>query len=276
MIKLSSFARIMSMRFVFFLFISFLILSISTFSQEKIEEKRYFKSGEKLEFSINYGWFKLGEAVALHGERKHFLNGEDHYSVDLKAKTVGFLSFIKNVEAHFLSFMQKRNFKPTYSEKQVLEGKDKWDQTNYFNYDSMTADVSVHTNRKRPYRHWIIDLNDNTFDILGTYMYLRNVEWGEMNIGDSIMLSTLYDRKIYNFGIESGGFEKVNWQDEDYNAYKLYLLFPISKTFPEEKLVIFWVIEKDGVRLPVKIEANMRIGKVICELEDYSLPPNYN
>lgn len=244
-------------------------------SQDGAGSKEYFKTGEKLEYSINYGWFKLGEAVALHGERKNFLNGNDHYSVDLKAKTVGFLSFIKNVEAHFLSFMQEDDFKPTYSEKQVQEGKDKWDQTNYFNYDSMTADVSVHTNKKNPYRHWIIDLQENTFDILGTYMYLRNMEWSQMELGDSLMLSTLYDRKIYDFGIENGGFEQVEWKGKKYKAYKLYMLFPISKTFPEEKLVIFWVIEKEGIRLPVMIEANMRIGKVTCELENYRLPKDY-
>jgi hypothetical protein len=237
---------------------------------------RYFEVGEKLEFSINYGWFKLGEAVAIHGERKNFMNGKDHYSVDLEAKTVGFLSFIKNVDAHFLSFLQTDSYKPTYSEKQVLEGKDEWDQTNYFNYKRMIADVNVYTNKKRPHRHWIVDLEENTFDILGTYMYLRNVEWLDMNVGDSIMLGTLYEKKVYNFGIEHGGYETIKWDGNTYNAYKIYVLFPISRTFPEEKAVMFWVIEKDGIRLPVKIEANMRIGKVTCDLEKYVLPDQYN
>lgn len=257
-----------------FLILFFLSISFSSFAQEQFQEvgnERYFRSGEKLEYSINYGWFKLGEAAAVHGERNNFINGNDHYSVDLKAKTVGFLSFVKNVDAHFLSFMKKDNFKPTYSEKQVLEGKDRWNQTNYFNYDSMTVDISVNTNRPRPYRHWIVDVRKNTFDILGTYMYLRNVEWSKMRMGDSLMLSTLYERKVYDFGIENGGFEEIEWKGNTYKAYKLYLLFPISKTFPEEKLVIFWVIEKDGMRLPVRIEANMRIGKVRCELDGYSV-----
>jgi hypothetical protein len=261
------------------LFIPTLLISFLVFAQNKntlLSTDKYFEIGEKLEFSINYGWFQLGKAEAIHGERKNFINGIDHYSVDLQAKTVGFLSFIKNVEAHFLSFLQTATYKPTYSEKQMLEGKEEWDQTNLFNYDSMTVDVSVTTSKKWKYRNWIVDMEDNTFDILGTYMYLRNVDWSQLQIGDSLMLSTLYEKKIYDFGIENGGFEKITWQDSEYKAYKLYILFPISKAFPEEKAVIFWVIEKDGVRLPVLVEANMRFGKVTCKLERYSLLGEYN
>lgn len=268
-----SFAASMSRYYLtFFLVILTVTLGRAQMKNASRDSVTYFVSGERLEYSINYGWFKLGEAVALHGERQNFMNGLDHYSVDVKAKTVGFLSFIKNVEAHFLSFLQKDSFKPTYSEKQMLEGKDKWDQTNYFNYDSMIADVSVHTNKSRPYRHYIVDLHENTFDILGTYMYLRNVEWKNMDIGDSLMLSTQFEKRVYDFGIENAGFESIEWEGEEYRAYKLYVLFPISRTFPEEKAVVFWVIEKDGIRLPVLIEANMRFGRVTCKLENYSVP----
>lgn len=270
-LSFDTFATAMNIRISFsVLLIGHFLFALGQGIPGSLSTGKYFTTGEKLEFSINYGWFQLGKAEAMHGERKNFINGIDHYSVDLQAKTVGFLSFIKNVEAHFLSFLQIDSYKPTYSEKQMLEGKEKWDQTNYFNYDSMTVDVSVTTNKKWGYRNWIVDLNSNTFDIMGTYMYLRNVDWSKMGVGDSLMLSTLYEKKVYDFGIENGGFEKITWNDSEYNAYKLYVLFPISKTFPEEKAVIFWVIEKDGNRLPVLVEANMRFGKVTCELEKYS------
>jgi hypothetical protein len=275
--KVDNFDAAMIKNTIATLFFTFLCMYASgQTANATLSKERYFVSGEKLEFSINYGWFKLGEAVALHGERQNFMNGLDHYSVDVEAKTVGFLSFIKNVDAHFLSFLQKDSFKPTYSEKQVLEGKIRWDQTNYFNYDSMVADVSIHTNKNRPHRHHLVDLNENTYDILGTYMYLRNIEWKRMEIGDSLMLSTQYEKRVYDFGIENGGFETIEWEGDEYKAYKLYVLFPVSGTFPEEKAVIFWVIEKDGIRLPVLIEANMRIGRVTCKLEKYSVPKRYD
>jgi hypothetical protein len=251
----------------------FCIFILNSFAQQKniaVTQKKYFAPGERLKYSINYGWFKLGEAEATLDEQSNSIKGKDHYSIDLRAQTVGFLSFIKSLQAHFHTYLLTSNYKPTHSENQITEGKETWDQTNFFDYTTKKVDINVHTNKPPHFdRHYLVDLKDNTYDILGTYMYLRNVNWAQLNTGDSLMISTLYDSKVYDFGVESAGYEKMQFEGKTYNAYKLYILFPISKTFPEPHLVIFWVIERNGIHLPIMIEANMRIGRVICKLEDY-------
>ncbi len=248
-------------------------LVLCSMAQQKyipVPEGKYFKPGERLELSINYGWFKLGEAVATLDEQRNAIKGKDHYSFDLKAETVGFLSFIKSLEAHFHSYLLTSNYKPTHSENKIIEGKERWDQRNFFDYKTNKVDINIHTNKPPNFdRHHVLDLKRDTYDILGTVMYLRNINWSKLNVGDSIMISTLYDSRIYDFGIESGGTEKMEFQGKTYNAHKLYILFPISKTFPEPHLVIFWLIDMKGVHLPILIEANMRIGRVLCKLEKY-------
>lgn len=248
-------------------------LAICSFAQQKhipVSKRQYFAPGERLEYSINYGWFKLGEAVATLDEQQNSIKGKDHYSLDLKAETVGFLSFIKSLQAHFHTYLLTDNYKPAHSENQIIEGKEQSDQTNFFDYKTKKVDINIHTNKPPNFdQHHLVDLKENTYDILGTYMYLRNINWSNLNMGDSLMISTLYDSRVYDFGVESGGYEKMEFEGKTYNAYKLYILFPISKTFPEPHLVIFWVIERDGIHLPILIEANMRIGKVICKLESY-------
>ncbi|WP_258105769.1 DUF3108 domain-containing protein [Marinoscillum sp. MHG1-6] len=242
-------------------------------SEINAQQVKYFRTGEKLEYSINYGWFRLGEAEAMVIDHRENQGGISQYSIELKARTVGFLSFIKNVEARYSSYLDTRTYKPVYSESQLLEGRDTWDQDNFFDYEKMIVDVRVRRNRAdKRFSQRDVPLKENTYDILGTYMYLRNIDWGQLDVGDSLMLSTLYQKKIYDFGVESAGYETVTFEGEDYKAYKLYVLFPISTTFPKEKAVIFWVINRDGVHLPVMIEANMRIGRVTCELKGVSYP----
>lgn len=83
------------------------------------------------------------------------------------------------------------------------------------------------------------------------------------------MITTLEDHKMWDFGIEFAGKDKIDFQGKSYPAYKVIVLFPVTRTFTEEKAVMFWVIEKDGVKLPVRIEANMRVGRMICELTEF-------
>lgn len=225
--------------------------------------------GERLEYKISYGWFSLGRATATIDSDFKQKNGVKYFSANLNAKTVGLLSFIKNIDDLYTSQLRASDLKPIYSEVHTTKGKEKWDQINLFNYDSMTVKVIGTSLESTKTKTWNLKLNQQTYDIMGSYMFLRDLNWDKYEVGDSVMISTLEDHKIWDFGVEFGGYEDVEFQGKTYKAHKIIVLFPITRTFTEEKAVLFWVIVKDGIKLPIRIDANMRIGRVRCELTEF-------
>lgn len=247
---------------------------ISVANAQELERSSEFPYlGEKLEYKLSYGgWFTLGKATATIDKKFSEKHGVKYFKTKLNAKTVWFLSFIKNIDDVYISHLRAADMKPLYSEVHTTKGDEKWDQINRFDYDSMKVTLIGKSNVDDPERRqekWVFDLNDKTYDIMGSYLFFRDLNWDTFDVGDSVMISTLEDHKIWDFGIEFAGRERVSYQGKKYQAYKVIVLFPVTKTFTEEKAVLFWVIEKDGVKLPIRIEANMRIGKIKCELTNF-------
>jgi hypothetical protein len=243
-------------------------------AQTSVRKTEFPYLGEKLEYKLSYGgWFTLGKATATIDPNFSTKNNVKYFKTRLNAKTVWFLSFIKNIDDVYISHLRAADMKPLYSEVHTTKGDEKWDQINRFDYDSMKVTLVGETNNpddlERQQKKWVFDLNDRTYDIMGSYLFFRDLDWKSFKVGDSVMISTLEDHKIWDFGIEFAGREMVHYEGKKYNAYKVIVLFPVTKTFTQEKAVLFWVIEKDGVKLPISIEANMRIGKVKCELTSF-------
>ncbi|WP_258104665.1 DUF3108 domain-containing protein [Marinoscillum sp. MHG1-6] len=245
-----------------------LAVTFSVFGQGQ-KEDQFPYLGEELEYKISYGgWFPLGTARATIDSTLSKKNGIKYFNANLRAKTAWYLSFVKNIDDLYSSQLRANDLKPIYSEVHTTKGGEKWDQINLFNYDSMEVKIEGQTNNpeKQRYKEWLLPLNDRTYDIMGSYLFFRDLDWDSFKKGDSVMISTLEDHKIWDFGIEFDGREEVKFEGEKYNAYRVIVLFPITRTFTEEKAVLFWVIEKDGVKLPIRIEANMRVGKMVCEI----------
>lgn len=228
--------------------------------------------GEKLEYKISYGgWLTLGTAEAVIDSTLSYEDSLEYFNVELRAKTAWYLSFVKNIDDLYTSQLRAADLKAIRSEAHTTKGGEKWDQVNVFDYDSMHVSVKGRSTKpeKVEDKEWTLPLNEQTYDIMGSYLFFRDLEWDSFTEGDSVMISTLEDHKIWDFGIEFAGREEIKFQGEKHNAYKVIVLFPVTRTFTEEKAVLFWVIEKDGVKLPVRIEANMRVGKMRVELTEF-------
>lgn len=253
------------------LFITSIVFFIFfTLSAQRADDFTYL--GERLEYKISYGgWFPLGTATATIDSTFSFKDGIKYFNANLRAKTAWYLSFVKNIDDLYTSQLRADDLKAIYSEVHTTKGGEKWDQINTFDYDAMKVHIAGKSNDpdKEKNRDWVLPIEDNTYDIMGSYLFFRDLKWESFEKGDSVMISTLEDHKVWHFGIEFAGIDMIKFQDKEYPAYKVIVLFPVTRTFTEEKAVMFWVIVKDGVKLPVRIDANMRVGRMRCELTEF-------
>jgi hypothetical protein len=260
---------ILMKKFILLLFFMILVQSVAI-SQDT--SKNAFPIGEKIKFKIYYGWFGLGEATMSLGDEIISKNGKEFYNSKIEAKTIGLFSWLAGLTNEYWGYVGTENYKTSIAETHLDERKGKFDQWNTFDWDKMVTNVLIMDySRDNPKKEVSVKLNSKTYDMHGTYMYLRSKLLSGHEVGDKIMLNTYWEDKLYDFGMEYGGTERIKFNGEKITAYKFYGLFPITKTFPKEKAVVVWVIERDGIGIPLIIEADLKIGKVRCELKEYSI-----
>ncbi|MEM9327380.1 MAG: DUF3108 domain-containing protein [Bacteroidota bacterium] len=252
-----------------FCFLLILTSAILAPSGTDPNEDRPFSDREELYFKIHFGWFTIGKgSVKLRNEALDV--AEDTYSVEAEGRTVGLLGIFANLEDRFTAKIDGSSLKPIEATRSIKDGRYWRNQKNRFYFEDTAAvhikiedlrDESKSTER-------LIGIGDSTFDILSSYLYLRSIDWASKQVADSVMIGTFYGKKIYDFGVEYAGTEKIRFKGEKFLTHKLYVLFPNSTVFPEDRPVTVWVTADEN-QLPLKISARLGIGKATVELSRY-------
>lgn len=244
------------------------IIALETNAQKDIA----FPLGEKITFKLHYGWFALGEATMSLDDSLIERGGKPYYHSKIEAGTVGVLSWMAGIQNEYEGFVSVGEYKTIESEKHLNEQEGKTDQWNVFDYDKMQTNVKeIKHFKEEGFKTFDVDLTENTYDLHGSYMYLRSQLGRKFRKGDSLMFKTYWHTKLYDFGMEYGGEQKIKYHGEKVRVKKFYALFPISKTFSEKKAVSLYILDKGDVGIPLLIEAKMRIGKVRFELDNYQV-----
>ncbi len=225
---------------------------------------RPFAVDEELHYKIHFGWFTIGKGWV------RVKNGQqDTYKVEAEGRTVGLLGIFANLEDEFSAWIDSESLQPIEAERRIKDGRYWRHQRNKFQQDSSSVHIDI-KDFKDPSKNInrTIEIPDSTLDILSSYLYLRSVDWSEKALQDSVMIGTFYGKKIYDFGVEYAGKERIKYRSNRIMTHKLYVLFPNSTVFPEDRPVTVWVTA-DGNQLPIKISARLGIGKATVELEEY-------
>ncbi len=217
---------------------------------------------EKFNIKISYGWITIGEA-----QMSHQVN-DDILTVDLLAYTTGIVNWIARLKDSVHTEINKYTLKPKSVYMDRNEGKYQRREDDYFDFNKDSATIHIYRSKSGvdkdvEVRH--IHLKDSTYDMLSSYLYLRSRTWDQFSSGDSLMFNMFYEGKYYPFGVEYIKKDLIKTKLGEFMAHQLYVLFPISRTFPEKHMVKVWISD-DKRQLPLYLEAKMKFGKAICEL----------
>lgn len=241
-----------------------LLVALSASANDNDSTFRPFTEKEELTYKLSYGWFKVGKGLVRLND-----DTADHYSVYAEGQTVGLLGIFANLDDKFYANVDTSTLRPLSSVRDIKDGRYWRHQENTFEHDADQVHVDIidyKDTTKNVNRDF--DIPDPTFDVLSSYLYLRSVDWSKRNVQDSVMVNTFYGKKTYNFGVEYAGQERIKFKGKKITTYKLYVLFPNSTVFPEDKPVTVWVTADEN-QLPIKISAKFGIGRATAELTGY-------
>ncbi|EAR13793.1 hypothetical protein PI23P_04827 [Polaribacter irgensii 23-P] len=236
-----------------------LFLSFTSFSQK---EKSAFKGGEWLRYKMNYsGFLRAGTAILKIEETS--LGGKKVFHTIGTGWTSGMIKWFFKVDDVYESYFDKDTIKPYLFKRKIDEGGYKKHRVTKFDYAS-----------NKVYIQDIKNQTDTTMvfskvqDILSSFYYLRNQNVKGFKKGDEISIDLFIDSQVYPFKLLFLGKEVLNTKFGKVNCLVIRPLVQSGRTFKAQESVTIWITD-DANKIPIKMQADLAVGSLRAELENY-------
>jgi len=244
---------------IFYISVLTVLISSSGWSQPVS-----YKAGEKIKYSIQYGFITGGNAVLdLQSET---YNGKEVWHSKITAKTTGIVDAIYKVLDIYESYIDPFTELPVKSIRNIHESR--YRRYNVVLFDHTTrADSSILTS----------DLTGvhiappKIHDILSCFYYFRDrilPDTSKLKVGEMTTIQTWFTDQLYPIRLKYIGIDDVKTRVGKIRCYKFNPVTETGRLFKTEEDVSFW-FSADKNFLPVKIRFNIFVGAFNVEVLSY-------
>jgi len=224
----------------------------------------YYKVGEKIQYSIQYGFINGGTASLELTEE--VLDGKQVWHSKLLAKTTGLADAVYKVLDIYESYMDPMTELPVKSIRNIREGRYRKYNVVLFDHKSR-ADSSVLTSDLTG----IHIAPPAIHDILSCFYYFRdNILPVDSNLkkGEITTIITWFTDELYPIRLKYIGMEEVKTKAGHIMCHKFNPVTETGRLFKTEEDVSFW-FSADKNFLPVKIRFDIFVGSFNVEMIKY-------
>lgn len=233
----------------------FLLFVTAVYAQIKIPEQ--------LDFTVYYHlgpvWIKGGK-LTLKTDRGPYKN-------DTLIKLTGTgvsakrWSWIFDIKEEYESWCINKDFWTLKSKKYAYENGFEVNNSYDFDYNNNIVSIKTKTSGK-PETNFTMYFEPPLYDAQSAVNYLRHMDYGNFQSGDTISLNILLDGEFEKMNIVI--YKNQNLKDKAGNVYKTLLftaLVPKNTLFSSEEAVKVWTTD-DEKRIPIKIKADLFVGSI--------------
>ena len=244
----------------------FLLLLLGSASAQKVDHP--FKPGEKLVYSMHFGWFEVGEAEFWIDPEIQIIDGEQYYSVQGQINTSSWARIFKAITGCFESLIHVETLRPYRSHRTMNSGKKTVDvRTDSFTFsDSLKIHTYVEDVDEHRYRSFPRKENVPMRDFLSTFLLLRTVQFED---NQPLDMRSFYSNTLYELRVVPGGKKSYELKKSKIPSREYKLEFPKNEYFKKGKNGRAFVSEQSD-RRPLRIEIDMALGSFYLKLDDES------
>jgi len=224
-------------------------------------ENKPFIDGEKVEYSLYFKWGilmpKAGQAAI--GFTKTQENNTPGYMYRLLFRTTGMFESVYKMRDTLACFHDENMV--------LLRGEKRSNEGGYYSVDklSFTSEkdkVSAHSLRYTPSRVRIdttLTATGCAFDMMGSVLYLRSLNYDKINTGDRFSFKVMIGRDVVNVSFHYKGQTILERDNAKYKT-RYFSMDIYDDVFEHSESAAEIWIGDDENRIPVKIRAKLKIG----------------
>ncbi len=245
------------------------LIPVCVNSQQLVEKYPVFKPGERITYHAVYNWgfiwIKAGFVEFKVNETTY--KGDNVYHFNSYGTSIPSYDWLFKVRDYFQSYAKKEDVAPLFFDRNTYEGGYSVHNRFTFNYkDSLIYTKTENT--EKPYTEDTLKLPKNIYDVVSGVYYIRNIDFDNYEVNDTIPIRMIIDNEIFDLYIRYLGKEVLKTHDKrKFNTIKFSALLIEGTIFNEGEDLYVWVSD-DLNRVPILVEAKILIGSVKATLAD--------
>lgn len=248
-------------------------LPFSSLGQEAKWLNTYpFQPGEEIRYKLNFGWFTIGKARASLDLNLQEYQGISCFKMLLVGGSSGMLNAFTTIKDEWGTYIKEDDLTPLFAYRNIQEGKYELQEQVYIDQDSGKIRVETYKpsrkKKRRPTKNYKYDTKSKVYDMLSGLLTVRTLDFNHMKAGDTVSLEAFFEDTFYDFKIAYVGKEELKTKVGKLKAHKVIPLMPENSVFNGKQSLVAWFSD-DQNQIPLKVSANMFIGKASCEIVSY-------
>lgn len=219
-----------------------------------------FGVGEEMVFSVQYGIVSAGEAT-LEIRNIAVIDDKPCYYIVSDARTNDVFSVFYRVRDRFVSLMDTTDLVSLQYQKNLREGKHKFDR-------SVVFDQRRH---KAFYEDREIPIAPRTQDVLSALYYVRTLP---LRVGQSIAIANHTDGKNYPLVVRVLAEDRVTVEAGTFDCLVVEPFLRYPGVFTQKGRIRVW-LTNDRYKIPVLVKSKVIIGEVSAVLKSYKLAEKF-
>lgn len=217
-----------------------------------------FGVGERLVFSVNYGFITAGEAVMAVAAYDS-VAGRKCYRVEFTVNSLPSFNWIYKVEDRYLTFIDVETIAPWKFEQHIREGTYRRDFIAEFDQWNLVARTTEGAHPIPQYVH----------DIMSAFYYARTIDFSGFKQGDGVMLNNFYRDKTHELKVNFLGRQELEVEAGTFRTIVVEPLVREGGLFKSEGRIVIWLSD-DERKIPVRVNTKVVIGSIDTEIKSYS------
>jgi len=242
----------------------------------KYAPRSEFKRGEFLEYKATFGFFTVGNGTFQIQNTLHRVKDRICYKLDAYGKTSGLVDWLASVDDHWGSYVDTASLVTHIAYRTLREGRYRKNEVAYFDFEEDTIRVKDYDFEQNKYEEFKpYGMKEVTREMMSGFLYLRTVNFDQLNKGDTVEIYSFIEDTFYDFKIVMWGREDLKTKAGKFKSVKFIPVMPDNNTFEGEDSIVAWFSDDEN-KIPLKVEAKMFIGHAGIELtnfENLSKPP---
>lgn len=245
-----------------------LLLSFKTMqSQDFVKSYPVFNPGEEITYKAVYNWgfIWINAGVVQFKVQDTIFKGKNAFHLYASGSSLPSYDWLFKVRDYFHSYTNVNDLSPYYFSRDTYEGGYKVDNEYQFDYTDRLIYAKTE-NSNKALSNDTVQLYQQIHDVISGVYYVRNLNFNNYNLKDTIPIKMIVDGEIFELYIRYLGKEVLKTHDKrKFRTIKFSALLIEGTIFKGGEDLTVWVTD-DLNRIPVLVEAKILIGSVKATL----------
>lgn len=231
--------------------------NLTAFKFRKITNSS-FNVGEKLTYTMHYGFIDAGRATLEVQKCEKKINNRELLHVVGKGKSLGAFNWFFKVQDRYETYIDSESMIPWMFIRRVYEGGYEINQDYTFYQHKQKV-----TDGKKSY-----EVPENIQDMISSYYYARTIDFSNAQKGDIFEFNSFVDGEVYPLKIKYLGKETIKIRKGKFKCLKFVPVVQKGRIFKKEDDLQVWISDDEN-KIPLLAKASILVGSIKMEVTDY-------